>query len=377
MKFFQTFFLFLIVLVNNNCFTVTEYNTDIIANEVAIKSIPAKSKVRRWKEISLPIEQPLMLISKSNDILVVGKDGIVKIGEKDELQKLSFNSQSSEYLTSDGGLSFPKHKVGNDYNKVIDIEPDKLCDIDTATILNNRLVALGTCEHTSQLWSFNLTDNPSDKSYIINYTYSTYPNADVDDPVYGPINVTNAHDKIFLPSNLKTGPALLEISENPLKPKIIWKGNENDGVILSFDLIQNEGAILTSNGKLFISDKNLKNWTLLSKISQDIADKAWQLKFLNRDEGFLIGQDGLLLYSSDGGKNWNPQVIDTRKSLYKIVTDNSQSVIMADFKSIFAYRAANDWENISLDENRRVDDIALNDGKIFVLCENKVFVTEY
>ena len=64
--------------------------------------------------------------------------------------------------------------------------------------------------------------------------------------------------------------------------------------------------------------------------------------FLNHNEGWAIGGEGIILHTVDGGRNWRPQWSETRHNLNAIyMTDAENGWIVGDRGVILKYTVVN------------------------------------
>lgn len=341
-------------------------NTNTMTQSTSIRS--------NWTRIPLPVEQAVMLSASDERLFAVGVDGIVEIDATLGTKLLDMPSMVSKLLTKDGGISFipkeVKQEIGGDHRQKL----KDLCRLESTVFVVNRLISFGPCEHTAQLWSFSLGREKNERSVVIDFTYSTFPYSDSDDPVYGPVGVVKVGNQAMLPSNLRSGPAILKLRQDNSSFDVIWRGKSSVGSILSIDFFESQGLMLTSKGQLLRSNDWGKTWSTFSQIPGEFVGRVSQLKFRDQNEAYIIGVGGIVLFTNDSGRTWGSQESNTKGDLYKIVVDSKRAALLADFKLLLVSDNNADWQILDFDRDRRIDDIMLKNGKVFVLSESTLYV---
>lgn len=71
-----------------------------------------------------------------------------------------------------------------------------------------------------------------------------------------------------------------------------------------------------------------QNWT---ELSSGVADDFYSVKFTAKDTGYVVGGNGTILKTDDGGITWNPQNAGTTAYLFSIFfMDNNNGIIVGD-----------------------------------------------
>jgi Photosynthesis system II assembly factor YCF48 len=343
------------------------------ADQQAGGSKKPASSPHEWTKVHLPIEQAEILVSDNERIFAVGVDGIAEIGLDHNAKKINLPTNSSSLLTKDGGLSLiaPDAKVKKAGNQKLSAEG--LCHPASAIFIDDRLYSVGPCEHTGQMWSFGLSKS-KDKSFTLDFTYSTYPHSDTGDPVYGPDSVVKIADIAIFPSQLDIGPAIMGMSDKASTLKIIWHGDKSDGSILSTDFIGSNGIMLMSKGRLMRSEDGGETWNSFSEVPKEYEGKIWQIKLRSTNEVYVIGQDGLILHSFDAGKTWSKQESNAKGPLYKITLDEKRVIVLEEFKTLLMSDDRQSWKELEFDRNKRIDDVLICREQIYVLSESTLYV---
>ncbi len=98
-----------------------------------------------------------------------------------------------------------------------------------------------------------------------------------------------------------------------------------------FLLDETHGWIVGDNGMVFFSSDRGKRWKAL-RIG--MYPPLYSVFFKNKKEGFAAGQRGTLLHTKDGGKTWQNLNPPTDKNLFKIKMAGDYGVVTGDLGTI-------------------------------------------
>jgi len=330
-----------------------------------------KSEPVSWQEISLPISAQTLVLH-NGQIILASDEGLVSLTPSEAPKKFPPLKIQNEYVSTDGGLSRKSTEPIKQYPGDEKSYP-YVCSPENAGFLSNDLYVFAICEHTAQLWKVTF----GQKNTLLNLTDFTYHDIKSgDDSVLGPTRLSASDKTIFLPSFVEKGPALLTEDPKTGNLKVIWQGKDEDGGIASVYFIGEQGWMLLSGGKLFRSSDEGKNWQYFSNIPSKAEYNVVGLKFRNAQEGYIVGLEGQILSTVDGGKTWNFQNTGIDASLYKIAIDENTVAASGSYGSLLINRKGEDkWTKIEAKPDGDVRDLLIYDKKLYVLIEGKLYFT--
>ncbi|MBU1056106.1 MAG: hypothetical protein KKC46_20120, partial [Proteobacteria bacterium] len=87
------------------------------------------------------------------------------------------------------------------------------------------------------------------------------------------------------------------------------------------------GWIVGDSGTILHTSDGGKTW-LISKIG--LLPSLYSVSFKSKKEGWAVGQNGFILKTGDGGRSWEKDSLDTKENLYRIVIHGDYGVIVGD-----------------------------------------------
>ncbi len=133
---------------------------------------------------------------------------------------------------------------------------------------------------------------------------------------------------------------------------IIWGMLACTGIVASTPTVQNIFFVDRQNGWLWTWDKNKslilrsenggESWHEIVQMNHRIINMA----FSTKQEGWLIGSNGIIKHTRDGGITWREQLSNTKSDLFHIaVFDNKQAVVLTSSGEILYTTDSGDhWE---------------------------------
>lgn len=325
-------------------------------------------KADQWVVTNLSIDLGTTILPTADNLFVIGSGQIARIQDKAVSSIPVAKNGVDTFYSLDGGISILRSRKQAASNK------PNFCSPDNAIFQNNKIYAIASCEHTGQLQIFPMNPVQGKALTLIDYTFATFPNADSTDPVYGPIGISTTGDgKIILPATLKSGPALLELSENPLGFHVIWTYPEPSVRILSLEMDGKEGMMLLNNGKILRLSDAGKRWKPYSIVPDNLVGRTFAVRRRNKFEAFLLGEAGILLQTTDDGKSWQKVQLPTNGSIYKIVFDQDRIAVLVDFKDVLISRSEGTWSRCDLRDVKRVDDIDFFKHRLVILSAESLY----
>lgn len=362
-------------LMSQSCTPVLNTLTKRDDNSVSVDSakVAETGNHQGWSMIQLPVENATALVGDGNLLLAIGADGIAAIGPNNGAQKRAVPAQLADFLSKDGGLTLISELRRNGASKNNSENSREFCDPESAAVSEGRLYVFALCEHTSQVWSVDLTDSQS-HAFLTEFTYSTYPKSNADDTVFGPTSVAKVGNAILFPAALESGPAILKLDTRIPAFRLIWKGGRHEGVLLSVSFADEVGKMLMSDGSILVSEDLGKTWKHFGQIPPQYVGKVWRIAFADLREGYIAGENGIVLQTRDGGKTWIKAAIDTDGSIYDVAVDRNRAVIVADFKTILTNEKGGIWHRLDFAAGGRIEDVEIHKGRLFVLSRSKLYV---
>jgi len=106
------------------------------------------------------------------------------------------------------------------------------------------------------------------------------------------------------------------------------------------------GWIVGDNGIVFRTSDGGKNWELM-RIG--LFPPLFSVFLRNQSEGWAVGQNGLVLKTNDGGENWTEMKVPTERSLFKIRIFDSYGFMAGDQATVLqTFDAGLTWQPMKL-----------------------------
>jgi len=103
-----------------------------------------------------------------------------------------------------------------------------------------------------------------------------------------------------------------------------------------FFINQNVGWIVGADGKIFATNNGGKRWReQTSKVAQNLFDVC----FINTSEGWAVGDDGLILHTTTAGNLWEADAANTRHKLERIFYNGEKAWIVGFGGTIMSYES--------------------------------------
>ncbi len=115
-----------------------------------------------------------------------------------------------------------------------------------------------------------------------------------------------------------------------------------------FFLDEDHGWLVGDNGMVFFSPDGGKRWQVL-RIG--LYPPLYSVFFKNEQEGRAAGEGGLIIHSLDGGENWHPVNTPTNANLFKIREVSPDYLVAAGDLGTLLKSAdgGNTWEKLEID----------------------------
>ena len=109
-----------------------------------------------------------------------------------------------------------------------------------------------------------------------------------------------------------------------------------------FFINQNVGWIVGAEGKIFSTNNGGKRWReQTSKVTQNLYDVC----FINTAEGWAVGEDGLILHTTTAGNVWEADDANTRHKLERIFYNGEKAWVVGFGGTIMVYESEKDKTN--------------------------------
>lgn len=132
-------------------------------------------------------------------------------------------------------------------------------------------------------------------------------------------------------------------------------------------------------GRIFFSYDNGEYFHLART---DTKQNITSIKFQNKDIGYAVGHDSIILKTTDGGFNWSTIYSESsdEKPLFKVyIKGNNIFAIGAYGLFLYSYDDGEHWEKISIDNNKpHLYDISfISDSEFYLVGESGYFSKGY
>lgn len=131
---------------------------------------------------------------------------------------------------------------------------------------------------------------------------------------------------------------------------------EQDAILNDvFFVDRNNGWVVGEFGTILYTVDSGKTWLpqFCKDIEPEVSETEWEkpmpalygIYFIDRYTGWIVGMDGVILKTEDGGKNWKKLDSDTDKPLYSIVVKDKKGFVVG-CKGVFleSEDAGQSWE---------------------------------
>lgn len=313
-------------------------------------------------------------IDSENNVVLIYNGGIcvANLNELATCRPIDKQLIANEYsVTRDGGLNFTNKKSELKFSEVQSIISAAF-DPTTKRILVNTSI-----EHVRIIWSIPL--NEGENTYAILFSYENNP--DPKDTFYPGRDFAIAGNRFFIFTDTREGSALL-VSDD--------RGNSWNPLRISSERIRcinfttsNDGKLLENNGNLYETKDGGESWEFVSKTWSFARPGTWEntsatsMYFIDKENGYIVGGDGLILKTDNGGLNWTKLNLDLDIDLFKVVANNKGGVWIAtrDGQILESLDAGQAWTKINVSKTSRFYpyNLALNLEKPIVTANERVF----
>lgn len=127
----------------------------------------------------------------------------------------------------------------------------------------------------------------------------------------------------------------------------------------------------TWDGKVYYTTNSGMNW-LSEKLSNSYLKKIW---FINSFRGFIIGSEGALFKTTDGGLSWSKVNLGTEATLNDIIFVNQKTgfILSSEGEIFISENSGDDWIKESIGERLSLNRmIILSNGSVYIACNNGI-----
>jgi photosystem II stability/assembly factor-like uncharacterized protein len=121
-----------------------------------------------------------------------------------------------------------------------------------------------------------------------------------------------------------------------------------------------QGWVVGAFGSIARTTDGGKSWQpQVSKTTQQLYD----VDFVDTKQGWIVGRQGLILHTADGGATWETQASGTDQHLFSVdFVDDQYGVAVGDFGTILVTRdGGRHWESRALSQDVILYDVAMAD----------------
>ncbi|MGH9768974.1 MAG: WD40/YVTN/BNR-like repeat-containing protein, partial [Blastocatellia bacterium] len=123
-----------------------------------------------------------------------------------------------------------------------------------------------------------------------------------------------------------------------------------------------QGWVVGADGRILHSEDGGINWRRQESGTQD---ELVHVKFVNDKRGWVVGAKGTILYTDDGGRTWERQNAGTTNHLYHIETRGKENAwVVGDKGTVLrTTNAGLSWERVAVDTTQNLLNIAFANDK--------------
>jgi photosystem II stability/assembly factor-like uncharacterized protein len=116
-------------------------------------------------------------------------------------------------------------------------------------------------------------------------------------------------------------------------------------------------------------------WVENSTLPTNAVGRAVSLDFVNTSKGFVVGQEGLILATNDGGKAWKQLISDTQMSLSRVaaVDENKAWVVGEKGTLLETNDGGTTWQKHSLGFDEDILTITVKNGVGWLVVGRSVY----
>lgn len=316
-----------------------------------------------WKQIDLPVYGG-KIDSYENELYIVSSEGVVVVNSTGEVRKLPDFKIVKATLSTDGGLT----------GKPLSQTDSKLCsDVQSSAFASSSLFVYSVCEHTAQIWKISFTAAGTSLEMIhLTYAYDG-------DWVPGPRGVVGGENGVLMESYMAAGPTLMTGDPKTGRLKVVWQGPEKNEGIAAIDLKGADGWMVTGSGKLLKSSDGGRGWQERGRVPEEFNDQVTRLKIKNDHQAFIAGNDGLILFTNDGGMTWQRENTGENTSIdYMDLNENiavaaGSSSVRSSGSFLLVRKADSDKWTKAESPGEDINDIYLAVDRLYVLADGKLY----
>ncbi len=323
-----------------------------------------------WRRQPVPLEKSADMIVGNDEWTVIAGIGTILISRNDgKTWEVLGTGEGDLRITTDGGATYREDSRDSSIIKTND-----LCNVESAAISpSGRLYLKSVCEHTAQIWSVPIK-NISEPWHVVSFTYESDPS----NGVFGPSSdFILAGDNVFIAGSTPSGAAILTSEDNGSSWKPFWKASFFGAGLAAFDLSDgNTGWILLGDGELRKTTDGGHSWETISTLSHELAERAYSLKFTNTSKAFIVGSEGLILTTSDGGVTWQRQESRVSFNLHKVsVADPKHAWAVGNSNIVLeTFDGGTTWETVKLDIKDHIyHRLSIKNGEAWICSDRSIF----
>jgi len=102
------------------------------------------------------------------------------------------------------------------------------------------------------------------------------------------------------------------------------------------------GWIVGDNGIILHSTDQGRNWQV---VRIGLLPSLFSIYFRDTQTGWAVGQNGVVLFTGDGGENWTKQSLDSDANVYTVFVGESRGIIVGENGTVFeSFDAGKHWQ---------------------------------
>lgn len=337
-----------------------------------------------WTKMNVPMGKTAEVISFGNQglVAIAGRGVLLFSVDNGRSWQSVNNGKGNELYTTDGGITYQAKKdEKSKKGKLSLLNIEQLCSAESMVFnLSGRLHIYSMCEHHTELWSVP-TKSLSEPWYIYGFGPSITQHERSDNPEYfTPYNhLTVVGERVLISAVLPKGVSLLATDNNGMTWFPIWQEDIRSRIVGLDFVNEQEGWMLLDNGKILRTINGGRNWSHFSQLPLNAIGKVSSIDFANSVIGFVVGEKGLILITNDAGKTWKQQISNTENFLHKVVSANEKKIwVVGENATVLETEdGGNTWRKIQLDIDddpfNTIYNLTVKDGKAWIVKDKFIY----
>lgn len=255
-----------------------------------------------------------MAFGQNGEVALVGSTSILVSDDGGKNWNKITGGMAEQHSSVDGGGLTQKSKTSSAFGMFY---TKKLCYVEGAQIISETktIYIKSACGHSAQLWSVPLSGES-------NWSVWVFPPNERGGGLPPVVPFRTIGSRVLIRGLVPHGGSNIFTTDdggNNWYP--FWEKGRFDYGATDFTFFGNDhGWILRDGNKSIISTRDGgRSWSHLASLPTDKSLSS--IIFLDEQIGFVVGEQGLILRSSDGGKNWDDLSVSFAIDFYNAISD--------------------------------------------------------